>query len=90
MTAAATLLDDLRRQLRKLEDDLRQRCDDHLDLDQPFRDEWSAASTAGRTALTYPAWQSLIRILWRPTRFPLSASRRLPGGTRRSSSRLAA
>lgn len=57
MIAAATLLKDLRDELRKLEVDLRQRCDGHPDLDQPFRDEWTAASTAGRTALTYPAWR---------------------------------
>ena len=55
MIDAGRLLADLKRLRADLEDDLRARCEEHPDLDAPFRAEHEQAS--GRTAQPYTVWR---------------------------------
>jgi hypothetical protein len=51
------LLDDLKVEVTKLEDDLRARCDAQADVDAPLKAQYEAARAQKRTALTYKAWR---------------------------------
>ncbi|HEX4863282.1 MAG TPA: BREX-2 system adenine-specific DNA-methyltransferase PglX, partial [Acidimicrobiales bacterium] len=51
------LLNDLQELVRRLEDDLRERCDHHADLDAPLRAEWDKARHAHRTDHPYETWR---------------------------------
>ena len=55
MSDAGRLLADLKRLRADFEDDLRARCEEHPDLDAPFRAEHGQAS--GRTAQPYTVWR---------------------------------
>lgn len=50
------LLADLKPQVRKLEQDLRQRAEAEAEFAGPLRAEWEEAHQAGRTAATYETW----------------------------------
>ncbi len=52
------LLSDLQKLLRRLEADLRARCDEVPDVDRAVRAEYDAARAAQRTAQTYEEWRS--------------------------------
>ena len=56
MIDARRLLADLTRQLKRLEDDLRERLGELPDLAAALRAEWQAAREAERTAETFDAW----------------------------------
>jgi hypothetical protein len=43
--------------VKRLEDDLRKRCDENPDVDAPLKAQYEAAKTKKRTALTYKAWR---------------------------------
>ena len=43
--------------VRKLEDDLRKRCDENPEIDAPLKAQYEAAKARKRTALTYKAWR---------------------------------
>ena len=43
--------------VRKLEDDLRKRCDENPEIDAPLKAQYEAAKAKKRTALTYKAWR---------------------------------
>jgi hypothetical protein len=43
--------------VKRLEDDLRKRCDESPDVDAPLKAQYEAAKTKKRTALTYKAWR---------------------------------
>jgi len=51
------LLDALRRLLRQLEDDLRQRIEARADLDARLRAEWQAARDTGRVGASFADWR---------------------------------
>lgn len=51
------LLDDLKREVTRLEDDLRTRCDAEPSADAPLKTAYDAARAGQRTALTYKAWR---------------------------------
>jgi len=51
------LLNDLQKLARKLEDDMRQRCADHRDIDDRVRGEYAKAKGAGRTSQAYETWR---------------------------------
>jgi SAM-dependent methyltransferase len=53
----AALLQDLQRELAKLEDDLRERCAEHPQFDQRLRAEYDAAKKAERTAASFESWR---------------------------------
>ena len=53
-----TLLSDLRRILRQLETDLRQRCDELPEVDTALHGEYDAAKEAQRTAQSFEEWRS--------------------------------
>ena len=57
MIQAARLLADCQRLVRSLEDDLRERLEDHPDLNAPVRAEYDCAREGGRTGQTYTAWR---------------------------------
>jgi hypothetical protein len=57
MIDAKQLLDDLKKLARKLEADVRQRCAEQPEVDEPLRKEYVAARNAGRTASTYETWR---------------------------------
>lgn len=57
MIDSQLLLDDLKVEVTKLEDDLRARCDAHADVDAPLKAQYEAARAQKRTALTYKAWR---------------------------------
>jgi hypothetical protein len=54
---AKKLLADLQKIVRKLEDDLRQRCADIPDVDEQVRAEYNKAKSAGRTSQAYETWR---------------------------------
>lgn len=56
MINATQLLNDLKRQLKKLDDDLRQRVADVPELGDALQAEWKAAHAANRTAETFESW----------------------------------
>ena len=56
MINAQQLLDDLTRQLKRLEDDLRTRIADTPALEAALRAEWQAARDANRCAETFESW----------------------------------
>ena len=60
MINAPQLLADLTRQLKRLEDDLRQRISEQPDLDASLRAEWQAARDADRCAETYLTWAEQV------------------------------
>ena len=43
--------------VKRLEDDLRRRCDELQEVDAPLRERYDQAKSKGRTALTYKAWR---------------------------------
>ena len=43
--------------VKRLEDDLRKRCDENPDVDAPLKVQYEAAKESKRTALTYKAWR---------------------------------
>ena len=51
------LLEDLQREVTKLEDDLRARCDAEPTVDAPLKARYDEARARNRTALTYKAWR---------------------------------
>lgn len=57
MIDSAQLLSDLQREVSKLEDDLRARCDGDPSVDAPLKAQYEAARASRRTALTYKAWR---------------------------------
>ena len=57
MIDAKALLADLQKLLVTLESDLRHRCKNHADVDQPLRDQYAAAKAANRTAQAYEVWR---------------------------------
>jgi len=57
MIDSATLLADLQREVTKLEEDLRARCDAERSVDAPLKANYDQARTRNRTALTYKAWR---------------------------------
>ena len=60
MINAPQLLADLTRQLKRLEDDLRQRIGEQPDLDPNLRAEWQAARDADRCAETFETWAEQV------------------------------
>lgn len=60
MINAPKLLADLIRQLKRLENDLRQRIGEHPDLDANLRAEWQAARDADRCAETFETWAEQV------------------------------
>lgn len=56
VAAAASLLHDLQRQVKKLEADLRERAEQQAEFRERFQTEYAAAQAADRTAVTYGAW----------------------------------
>ena len=60
MINAPQLLADLTRQLKRLEDDLRQRISEQPDLDASLRAEWQAARNADRCAETFETWAEQV------------------------------
>ena len=60
MINAPQLLADLIRQLKRLEDDLRQRIGEQPDLDANLRAEWQAARDADRCAETFETWAEQV------------------------------
>lgn len=50
------LLADLQRLLKKLEDDLRERCAEYAEVDAKVRAQYSTAKSAGRTSQAYEVW----------------------------------
>ncbi len=57
MIDSQLLLDDLKVEVTKLEDDLRARCEAQVDVDAPLKAQYEAARAQKRTALTYKAWR---------------------------------
>ena len=57
MIEGKRLLADLERLRGELEDDLRARCDEDPERDEPFREEYEAAREAGRTGDPYELWR---------------------------------
>jgi hypothetical protein len=57
---ATQLLNDLKRQLKKLEDDLRARIADVPDLKAGLVAEWEAARSSNRTAETFESWADQV------------------------------
>jgi hypothetical protein len=57
MIDAANLLSALRRQLKALEDDIREHLDEQPALDAALRADWQAAGDANRVAAAYPQWR---------------------------------
>ncbi len=57
MIDSELLLDDLKLEVTKLEDDLRARCDGDAAVDAPLKAQYEAARAQKRTALTYKAWR---------------------------------
>ncbi len=57
MINAKALLADLQRLLVTLESDLRQRCTNQAEVDQPLHDQYAAAKAANRTAQAYEVWR---------------------------------
>jgi hypothetical protein len=55
--SAANLLSALRRQLKALEDDIREHLDEQPTLDATLRADWQAAGDANRVASAYPQWR---------------------------------
>jgi predicted aminopeptidase len=56
-TITQQLLKDLKTQLGRLQDDLRQRASDVAEIDQALRAEYAAATRARRTADTFETWR---------------------------------
>jgi hypothetical protein len=54
--------------VRKLEDDLRKRCDEMPEVNAPLRKEYDEAKLRGRTAMSYSAWRdgelTQIAVAW--------------------------
>ena len=57
MIDSKKLLTDLQKQVKRLEDDLRARCEAVPEVDRPLRIAYEAAKSQKRTALTYAAWR---------------------------------
>ncbi len=55
MIKGKDLLNDLRPLLRKIEDDMRSRCDEFNEINSALKDEYQKAIKAERTAETYTA-----------------------------------
>ena len=60
MIQAKQLLADLTRQLKRLEDDLRQRMEDVPELKTSLQSEWQTARDADRTAETFESWADQV------------------------------
>ena len=60
MINAPQLLNDLKRRLTLLEDDLRERISENIDLKASLHAEWQAAIDANRTAETVESWSDQI------------------------------
>ncbi len=57
MIDSQALLDDLKAEVTKLEDDLRARCDADAAVDASLQTRYDSARALKRTALTYKAWR---------------------------------
>jgi len=57
MINAAQLLKDLQRQLKTLEDDLRERAKDVAEIDAGLREQYRAAKDASRIGVAYEVWR---------------------------------
>jgi hypothetical protein len=57
MIYATQLLKDLQRQLKTLEDDLRERVKEVAEIDAGLREQYRAAKEAGRTGVAYEVWR---------------------------------
>ena len=57
MADSQALLADLQREVTKLEDDLRSRCDAEPTFDAPLKARYDEARARSRMALTYKAWR---------------------------------
>jgi len=57
MIDAKKLLDDLKKLLKKLEQDMRERCKENPSIDAKIRDEYEAAKEKKRTAQAYEIWR---------------------------------
>lgn len=57
MIDSKTLLNDLKKQVTALEDDLRNRCDAEPEVDGPLKARYDEAKAKKRTAMTYKAWR---------------------------------
>lgn len=57
MIDAKKLLDDLKKLLKKLEQDMRERCKENPSIDAKIRDEYEAAKEKNRTAQAYEIWR---------------------------------
>jgi hypothetical protein len=72
------LLDDLKRLLRSLEDDIRNRCDERTEINERLMAEYRGAFEAKRTAQSFIAWRddhiTQVAVAWILSyfRFPLS------------------
>src|SRR5262249_50446959 len=68
MIDSKKLLSDLQKHVRRLEEDMRTRCEADADVDKPLRIEYETAKSKGRTALTYGAWSdeelTQIAVAW--------------------------
>lgn len=51
------LLTDLQKLLKRLEPDIRSRCEANPDIDARLRDEYEKAKAAGRTSQVYEIWR---------------------------------
>lgn len=60
MINATQLLNDLKRQLKKLEEDLRERIADVPELRASLEAEWEAARSSNRTAETFESWADQV------------------------------
>ncbi len=60
MINATKLLNDLKALMRRLETDVRERCDDVPAINERLADEHSEAEQNGRTAQTFSAWRDEI------------------------------
>jgi hypothetical protein len=57
MIDAPQLLKDLQRQLKNLEDDLRERLKEAAEIDESLREQYRTAKDAGRTGFAYEIWR---------------------------------
>jgi hypothetical protein len=58
MVDATQLLKDLQRQLKTLEDDLRERVRETAEIDAGLREQYRTAKEASRAGIAYEVWRS--------------------------------
>ena len=57
MIDESLLRGDLAHLLKRTEDNIRARCEESADVDQPLQERYDAARSAGRTGTTFQAWR---------------------------------